>query len=101
METLFVVQTTTESVVEAEKLIQSVINKWLCACVQQEPIKSSYVRDWKLTTVQEIKLTFKTTLVKNLVQHIIKVHTYDTPELFRYEVWGTKSYVDRAISQLK
>ena len=94
----FVVETTTETSEEAEKLAETMVKCRLAACAQvQGPFTSFYWWKGELVKSKEWKCALKTSK-KNylrLEDEIRKFHSYETPEIVAFPlVKGSKSYLN-------
>ncbi|MFI6423730.1 divalent-cation tolerance protein CutA [Promicromonospora sp. NPDC050880] len=85
------IATTFDAVEEAEALSRSVVEARLAACAQTDgPITSVFRWDGAVQTEQEWRVTFRTTaaLAEQLVEHIVREHSYDVPEVVVTPVVG-------------
>jgi periplasmic divalent cation tolerance protein len=94
---LITVFTTVSSQVDADALAHDAAAKGLAACVQTEPIQSTYC--WKGEIVQEpeFRLMFKTTAdgYKALEQWLLQAHPYELPALYALPVLeASPAYAD-------
>ena len=84
------VLTTTSSEGQAGVLARSIVEAELAACVHLQPIRSIY--RWKGTVCDEPewRLVVKTTAERYeaLEHHIKERHSYETPEIVRFEIDG-------------
>jgi periplasmic divalent cation tolerance protein len=92
-----VVLTTTDSEAHAERIVGSVLQAKLAACLQLIPIKSCYVWEGKIARDNEIliQIKAKTADYDALAACIRAAHTYDVPEIVRLDIAaGEQSYLD-------
>ena len=94
----FIVETTTETSEEAEKLAETMVKFRLAGCAQvQGPFTSFYWWKGELAKSKEWKCSLKTSR-KNylrLEDKIRKAHSYETPEIVAIPlVKGSKSYLN-------
>jgi periplasmic divalent cation tolerance protein len=85
------VATTFDAVEEAEALASSAVQARLAACAQSEgPVISVYWWDGAMQRGKEWRVTFKTTaaLADRLIEHIVREHSYDVPEVLVTPVIG-------------
>ncbi len=66
-----------------KKIIESLLDKRLVACIQRQEVNSFYHWDGKVNNDKEYLLYIKTTisLYKEIEQVITQHHDYDTPEI--------------------
>ncbi len=85
-----IVMTTLADEQQAKALATAVIEARLAACAQTMPISSCYRWDGKVVNDSELLILFKTTADKYpaLEAKILKLHSYDTPEIIRLPVDG-------------
>jgi periplasmic divalent cation tolerance protein len=89
---------TCSSLPEARKISRSLLQKHLAACVniQLAPIESIYRWRGKIETAREHLLLIKTTTrrLKSLEREVLRLHSYDTPEILVLPISaGSKSYL--------
>jgi periplasmic divalent cation tolerance protein len=82
---------------EAQKLAHSLVSEGAAACVNIIPaIESVYRWEGKIETAREVLLLIKTTrgLFPSLRESILKLHSYDTPEVIAVAVTdGSTKYL--------
>ncbi len=85
-----VVMTTVADEQQARALATAVIEARLAACAQTMPISSCYRWDGKVVNDKEFLILFKTVTDKYpaLEAKILKLHSYDTPEIVRVPIDG-------------
>ncbi len=85
-----IVMTTVSSEEQARALATAVIEARLAACAQTIPISSCYRWDGKVVNDSELLILFKTKTEKYpaLEAKILKLHSYDTPEIIRVPIEG-------------
>jgi len=83
-----VVMTTFANEGVGKKIIHSLIEKRLAACVQVQAIESYYHWEGKVNQDQEKQVMIKTTtaLYKEVEADILANHDYDTPEVIQLPV---------------
>lgn len=99
-----IVSTTTDTKEKAQEIANTLIDKKLAACVQIEPIESSYFREEKIQTKSEYKLAIKTkdTLFDDIAVHIRMLHTDKIPEIIATPItFITESYAQWMESVLR
>lgn len=92
-----VVLTTLGNETDTRKIIDSVLNEQLAACIQTVNIGSHYSWDGSVCHDQEILVLFKTSweLYDELESKIKEIHPYDTPEIIAVDIEkGFKGYLD-------
>ena len=89
-----VVMTTFSDEQVGRKIIHSLIEKRLAACVQVQTIESYYHWQGKVNQDQEklVMIKTKVALYKNVEADILANHDYDTPEIIQLPV--TAGYAD-------
>ncbi|MBU2514123.1 divalent-cation tolerance protein CutA [bacterium] len=88
------VQTTTNSLQEAEKIASEITGLRLAACTQIDgPITSVYHWKGQVEKDSEWRCSFKTSrnLFKTLETRIKEIHTYETPEIIAIPILETSS----------
>ena len=83
-----VILTTTGSQQEANRLSELLVREKLAACVQRQPITSTYCWKGELITDSEWLLLIKTKSknFKDIEAVILANHSYDTPEIVQLSV---------------
>ena len=92
-----VVLTTLGNETDTRKIIDSVLNEQLAACIQTVNIGSHYSWDGSVCHDQEILVLFKTSweLYDELESKIKEIHPYNTPEIIAVDIEkGFKGYLD-------
>ncbi len=87
-----------------KKIIHSLIEKRLAACVQVQAIESYYHWDGKVNQDQEKQLLIKTTagLYDEVEADILANHDYDTPEIIQLPITaGFSDYLSWIKSECK
>ena len=80
---MFVAWTTMANRTDAERLAAEIVSRNLAVCVQIDgPITSHYRWEGRNARTEEVRLAFKVLpqQLAALEQHILSVHSYDTPE---------------------
>lgn len=91
------VTTTFESKEEANKVINVLLEKRLVSCCQMSNITSSYHWKGKIECENEflVQMKSKKTLYKEIETEILKIHSYETPQIICYEIEdGYKDYLN-------
>jgi periplasmic divalent cation tolerance protein len=91
-----IVQTTTDSSEEVQRLAQAAVDQQLAACVQVSQVQSYYRWEGKVQHDPEYLLSFKTTssAVYKIKALIAQEHTYDEPELIVIPITdGSQGYL--------
>jgi uncharacterized protein involved in tolerance to divalent cations len=80
---MIIVQTTTATVDDAERIAEILLTEKLAACVQIVPIRSRYVWKGQLERADEQLLLIKTqqALFEPVRARIRAEHSYETPEI--------------------
>ena len=91
------ITTTFENKEEANKVIEILLEKRLVSCCQLSNIISSY--HWKGEIVHSeeylLQMKSKKLLYKEVEQEILKMHSYETPQIIMYDIQdGYKGYLD-------
>jgi periplasmic divalent cation tolerance protein len=93
-----VVYTTIDTIQDARKIGQTLVEEQLVACVNIIPkVESIYTWKGKIENEEEYVLIAKTTEanVKRTIQRIKKLHTYELPDIIVLPiVGGLKDYLD-------
>lgn len=92
-----VVLTTFGNEEDAHKIIDTVLNEKLAACMQTVNIGSHYTWDGEVCHDREVLVLFKTSwaLYDELETTIKENHPYDTPEIIAIDIEkGFKGYLD-------
>lgn len=71
-----------------EKIIKSLLDKKLAACIQVSQVQSFYFWEGKVENENEKLLTIKTksSLYQEIEKDILKNHNYDTPEIVKVDI---------------
>ena len=91
------VTTTFESEEEANKVINVLLEKRLVSCCQMSNITSSYHWKGKIESENEflVQMKSKKSLYKEIETEILKIHSYETPQIICYEITdGYKDYLN-------
>jgi periplasmic divalent cation tolerance protein len=91
-----IVMTTFSDQKVGDKIIQTLLDQQLSACIQELPIKSHYRWEGKVVRDDETLLLIKTTTIQyqQIEQSIKELHDYDTPEIIMTKVnEGSKEYL--------
>jgi periplasmic divalent cation tolerance protein len=90
-----IVLTTVATEQHADALAQSIVTAKLAACVQIQPIRSVYRWKGEVCAEPEFRLTIKTidSLYPALEQHIKANHAYETPEIVKLPITGSREYL--------
>ncbi len=91
-----VVITTFSSKEEAEKIVKTLLEEKLAACVQLTEIKSSYWWKGKIENSQEILCLIKTkeNLFEKIESRIKELHSYSVPEIIMLRIEkGNEEYL--------
>ena len=80
---LCIIFTTCSSQQEADTIASALVEKRLAACVQCEPIHSTYRWEKAIERENERRLTIKTrrALYDAVEKEIVSLHSYDVPEI--------------------
>src|ERR1700688_3655994 len=89
---------TCPSLPEARKISRALLQKHLAACVNihTPPIESVYRWKGKIETAREHLLLIKTTArrLKSLEKEVLRLHSYETPELLVLPIsGGSRAYL--------
>ena len=82
---------------EAKKIINTILENKLAACIQTLNINSHYIWKEKTFHEQEVLALFKTSwsLYNKLEAKIKELHSYEVPEIIAIDIQnGLKSYLD-------
>lgn len=94
---LLAVITTVATKAQAETMAHAAVQAHLAACVQMEPITSTYRWQGAVETGDEVRLLFKTTPERQpaLMQWIAANHPYELPAIYAVPVTqATPPYAD-------
>ncbi len=98
MKTSFCIITTTIDCKEiADKIIHTLLDKKLAACIQTHRVKSHYRWKNKIESADEtlLQIKTKTSLFDEIKKEIKLLHTYETPEIILTEILAANnSYLD-------
>lgn len=104
MEKIHMVQTTTDTEQEANKLARDLVRKKLAACVHIIPgVTSVYQWDGKYVEDQEFVLQIKTAAftVGDIMAYISEHHRYEEPEWISIDIeQGSKGYKRWVLDQM-
>lgn len=91
------ITTTFDNEEEANSVINSLLEKRLVSCCQLSNITSSYHWKGNIEHSNEYLLQMKTKkeLYKEVENEILKLHSYETPQIICYDIVdGYKDYLD-------
>ena len=91
------ITTTFDNKEEANKVIDILLEKRLVSCCQLSNITSSYHWKEKIEHEEEFLLQMKSkkSLYKEIEAEILKLHSYETPQIVMYDIKdGYKAYLD-------
>ena len=90
MTDLIAVYTTVSNGEQAQLLVSAAIESNLAACVQSEPIRSTYRWQGQIERQDEIRLLFKTTrpAYQKLEKLLLELHPYELPAIFAVPVYA-------------
>ena len=98
MASVFQLESTTDSLEEAQRLATTLVEKRLAACVQVVgPIRSTFRWEGRVQDAEEFLLLFKVPgeRLDEATALIEELHSYDVPEVLAFEVaHGSRSYLD-------
>lgn len=97
MDEYIMITTTFDSKEEANKVSDILLEKRLVSCCQFINISSKYHWKGKIEEAEEILLQMKSkkTLYKEIEDEILKIHSYETPQIVAYDiVEGSKKYLN-------
>lgn len=98
------ITTTFDNKEEANRIIERLLEKRLVSCCQLSNITSSYHWKGNIEHTEEFLLQMKSkkSLYKEIEEEILKLHSYETPQLIAYDIVdGYKSYLDWIESETK
>ncbi|NQY08919.1 MAG: divalent-cation tolerance protein CutA [Flavobacteriales bacterium] len=89
-----IVYVTNESLEEAERVTNHLLEKKLIACGNHMPIKSAYWWQGKIENEDEYVSLLKTRSSnwELVVTEVEKIHSYDTPCIIKFEAEANQSY---------
>ena len=91
------ITTTFDNKEEANAIIEMLLEKRLVSCCQLSNITSSYHWKGNIEHTEEFLLQMKSkkSLYKEIEEEILKLHSYEIPQLIAYDIVdGYKSYLD-------
>lgn len=91
------IATTFDNKEEANKIIDTLLEKRLVSCCQLSNITSSYHWQGKIEHSEEYLLQMKSKklLYEEVEQEILKMHSYETPQIIMYDIQeGYKGYLE-------
>ena len=97
MNKYIMITTTFEERKEAENIINVLLEKRLVSCAQVINIDSAYHWQGKIAREPEylVQLKSKKGLYKEIEEEILKLHSYETPQIICYDITdGYKGYLD-------
>lgn len=82
------ITTTFDNEEEANKVIETLLEKRLVSCCQLSNITSSYHWKGNIEHSKEFLLQMKSkkSLYKEVEQEILKLHSYETPQIIMYDI---------------
>ena len=98
------ITTTFDNKEEANRIIERLLEKRLVSCCQLSNITSSYHWKGNIEHTEEFLLQMKSkkSLYKEIEEEILKLHSYETPQLIAYDIVdGYKGYLDWIKSETK
>ena len=98
------ITTTFDNKEEANRIIERLLEKRLVSCCQLSNITSSYHWKGNIEHTEEFLLQMKSkkSLYKEIEEEILKLHSYETPQLIAYDIVdGYKGYLDWIESETK
>ncbi|MFT4090433.1 MAG: divalent-cation tolerance protein CutA [Asticcacaulis sp.] len=97
MTEILIVSIACGSATEADKLAQMLVSLKLAACVQSQPVRSTYLWQGTIEQADEVLLTAKTTADKWLgLEALVRAnHSYEVPEIIATRAEGvSQPYAD-------
>ena len=93
MTDLIAVYTTVANDQQAQRLASAATQSNLAACVQTEPIRSTYRWQGQVECQEEIRVLFKTTRTayRKLEELLVELHPYELPAIFCVPVWDASA----------
>ena len=91
------ITTTFDNKEEANRIIERLLEKRLVSCCQLSNITSCYHWKGNIEHTEEFLLQMKSkkSLYKEIEEEILKLHSYETPQLIAYDIVdGYKGYLD-------
>lgn len=91
------ITTTFDNKDEANRIIEILLEKRLVSCCQLSNITSSYHWKGNIEHTEEFLLQMKSkkSLYEEIEQEILKLHSYETPQLVSYDIVNAyKGYLD-------
>jgi periplasmic divalent cation tolerance protein len=101
---LLAVFTTVATQDDADALARAAVERQLAACVQTEPIRSTYRWQGRIACDDEVRLLFKTTraLYPVLEALLRELHPYELPAIYALPaIAGTAEYADWVRASLR
>ena len=98
------ITTTFDDKEEANRVIDILLKNRLVSCCQLSNITSSYYWKGKIEHCEEYLLQMKSkkSLYKEVEKEILKMHSYETPQIIMYEIQdGYKEYLDWIAKETK
>ena len=96
MNQYIVITTTFDNKIEAEKIIELLLNERLVSCCQLIDITSSYHWKGRIEKADEYLLQMKSKkeLYKEVEKTILNNHSYETPQIVAYDIiYGYDEYL--------
>ena len=91
------ITTTFDNKEEANRVMEALLEKRLVSCCQLSNITSSYHWKGKIEHQEEFLLQMKSkkSLYKEVEVEILKLHSYETPQIIMYDIKdGYQDYLD-------
>lgn len=84
------ITTTFDNLEEAKKVIEVLLKSRLVSCCQLQNINSTYHWKGNIENANEYLLQMKTkkSLYNEVEQTILKLHSYETPQIVMYDIIG-------------
>lgn len=100
---IVLITTTVATEEHAHKIAQDLLDTRTVACVQIQPVSSSYWENNAIKKVNEWHLMIKTSrnMIKQALEELLKVHPYDIPEIIVEDVKTHNKYHDWVEEQIR
>ena len=94
MNKIVIIRTTESNQENANLLVNRIMNSRLAGCVSISKVKSIYWWNKKILKDDEYEISFKTisSQRKDLIDELIKYHSYDLPQILSYETDCSSEY---------
>ena len=91
---MYIALTTESDLVKARCLAKELLESKLAACISTNKTNAMYWWQGKIEESEEIQLVIKTNSEKinNLIEKIMLLHSYETPEIIFWETSSTSGY---------